>query len=236
MRKYFKAFKDIGIFDKQLIIIAHYPPPPGGAGVHVQRLEPLLVDNGIGHVIFNQGFHAQKNVHAIEKKAGWWASFFLYTLINRRKIRNSGNLFHFHLFTWLHYPYLFLFSRLISDRLLITVHNEDLLKYGRLRMSVTLQLQKFTNCKARIAVSYNLNEFLNEHGIESVFLPAYLPPQRVKKKRLADMNKENGVISIATNMWRFNRPQINRYGIDLLFRLLRDYEVVLLRWTVRGRS
>ena len=37
------------------------------------------------------------------------------------------------------------------------------------------------------------------------------------------MDNRNGVVSIATNMWRFNRPQINRYGIDLLFKLLADY-------------
>ncbi len=224
MNNIFRYYKCNNVFDKDLVIIGNYPPPLGGIAVHIQRLLPLLNKNNISYSLFNQGHYAEKNIYPTNKRYMWWIVFFLFSLKNRKRIKNFNPLFHYHVFTWYHYPYLFLFSRLVSDRIFITIHTDNLFYYNSIKRYITLRFLKGIRSKTLIVVSSNLGQYLKKRNIQSTFIPAFLPPYKVNKKSINEGGGNKDIIKIATNMWRFNRRYVKIYGVDLLVRIVQELD------------
>lgn len=167
----------------------------------------------------NHGTYSNNNIISNNKKYSWWCLFFLFILINRSKLKK--NIFHFHLFTWYHYVFLFLFSRFATKKIIITIHNNDFFRYNKLKQLTTLKLLKLIKYKYLIVVSKNLSHFLLDRDIRATYLPAFILPPKIDKIDLK--LKKNYLFKTATIMWRFNEKQMKKYGIDLLFRLLEDF-------------
>ena len=215
-----KTFNDFNIiFKNELVIAGPYPPPRGGIAVHIERLTFLIEKHNISYCILNHGTYSCNNIISDNNKYSWWSLFLLFTLVNRNRLKK--NVFHFHLFTWYHYIYLLLFSIFTTKKMIITIHNNDFFGYNKLKKLITLKLLKLIKYKYLIAVSKKLTNFLLARDIRVRYLPAFLPPLKICKANLK--SKKNNVFKIATNMWRFDKKQIRRYGIDLLFRLLEDF-------------
>ena len=210
------------IFSSNLIIIGLFPPPPGGISVYIQRILPLLNKNNISYIVYNHGHYSDDNVVATHKKYKWWIVFFIFSLSKRKLIQRNRTIFHFHYFVWLHYFFVCLFSRLISENIIITVHNEDYFRYNTIKKYFTFLLISVTKYERLIIVSKNLNNELNRRGIKSIFLPALVLPRTIKKRRLNIPNES--ALKIATTMWRFNLHSVNRYGTELIFKLSSEFK------------
>lgn len=206
------------IFESDIIIVGLYPPPPGGIGVHIERIAYHLKRENLKFHVFNHGYFRDNHVTPTNKSYLWWMKFFIFTLIKRKKIRISRILFHFHVFSFLHYPFLFLLSRLITDNIMLTIHNENFFLYPSIKKLTFHYLIKKISCKKIICVSKKINDILTLKSVNSMFLNAYIFIPYQQKI----IEKDKYFTYVAMNMWRFNKEQIYRYGTDLVFKLMRD--------------
>ena len=131
MFKVYRQLAATGFLDKDLIIIGPYPPPRGGVSVHIYRLIPRLAENKLNYLVLNSGFARNENVYPLNKRYSSWLALFIFSHRNRRHIRSRNMLFHFHLFSWPYNLFILFFSWFITRRLIITVHNENILSYNR---------------------------------------------------------------------------------------------------------
>lgn len=69
-----------------------------------------------------------------------------------------------------------------------------------------------------ISVSENLNDLLVQNNINSIFLPAYVPPNKVNFVPM----EGDGRIDFLFSMWKFNERNANgTYNISLVFEFLK---------------
>ena len=209
----------VEILKSDVIIIGLYPPPPGGIGIHIERLAHYLKREDIKFHVFNHGNFRNEFVTPTNRSYFWWINFFIYNLRVRRKLKLSRKLFHFHVLSFLHYPFLLLFSKLVTDNILITIHNENFFLYPFLKKLSFLFLIKRISCKRVISVSKKINDMLISESVNSIFLNAYISIP-YKKKRIS---KNIKFFYIAMNMWRFTKDQIYRYGADLVFSYMKEF-------------
>jgi glycosyltransferase involved in cell wall biosynthesis len=78
---------------------------------------------------------------------------------------------------------------------------------------------KRIRCIYIISVSKKINDLLLSRSINSIFMNAYVPIAHNK----INLDKNVAYIYLGMNMWKFNREQIDRYGTDIVFKLLADY-------------
>jgi glycosyltransferase involved in cell wall biosynthesis len=205
----------------RLDIVGPYPPPIGGISVHISRMEVFLKKEGIPYRIFNHGFLTTKNVIATNKSY-WWYLRFLFVPKN--------TLVHFHQFTVLHYFYYFLFSHISTSKLIVTIHEENLLHYNLLLKKIVIHLLRKTNFTGLISVSSNLSDFLNKSGITNIWLPAYVPPSQFE--RILVKPRDNRKYFLYS-VWKFERTIAKTiYNVDLAFEVCRQmkgkYQMMLL--------
>ena len=192
----------------KLAIFGPYPPPLGGISVHLNRMEPFLQKEKIDYIIFNHGFIENKNVVATKKNLFWYLKLFF---IKKHKV------FHFHQFFSFHFIYYFFFSFFRKEKLIVTIHSERLLSYNKIAKTIILFFISKTKRLKLLSVSQNLNEFLKSKGIESIFLPAYVPPINVKEIKIRK-SKEMFLFSV----WKFNEKLANEiYNVPLAFEYLK---------------
>jgi glycosyltransferase involved in cell wall biosynthesis len=207
------------IYESDIIILGLYPPPPGGIGVHLERLGYHLKREKIKFHVFNHGYFKDEYVTPTNRSYLWWLRFFFFAISNRKKINKSSKLFHFHIFSFLHYSYIFLFSRWVTDNIFITIHNENYFLYPRIKKIIFLILISKISCKKVISVSKKIYDLLLSRSVNSMFLNAYISVPYQPKKIIKDIQ----YTYMAMNMWRFNTEQIHRYGADLIFKLIDKY-------------
>ncbi len=194
---------------KQLAIFGPYPPPLGGMSVHTQRLEYFLIEAGIPYVIFNHGFSKNLNVIPTNKNP----LFYIKILFTKK-----FSLFHFHQIFFFEFLFYLLFSSVNRTPFLITLHNETLLNCGSFKRNIALFLIKNTKRMRVVSVSENLNEFLLERKINTIFLPAYVPPKKISFIAL----KKDSRIHFVFSMWKFNKNTANgSYNVPLAFSFLK---------------
>ncbi|WP_410006576.1 glycosyltransferase family 4 protein [Aequorivita nionensis] len=194
--------------NKKLAIFGPYPPPLGGMSVHIQRMEPFLIATGIQYTIFNHGYFQKENVIATNKSP----FFYLKILFNRK-----FDYIHFHQIFPFEFLFYFLFSRINKTPLLITIHAETLFKFSKRKLNLILFFIKQTKRMDIISVSENLNDLLVKNEINSIFLPAYVPPSNVNFVPL----EGDGRIDFLFSMWKFNEHNANgTYNTPLIFEFL----------------
>ena len=193
--------------NKTIGIFGPYPPPLGGISVHIARMESFFNKESIDYTIFNHGFVENKKVIATNKKWFWY----LKMLCIKRH-----NTFHFHQFFLFHFFFYFIFSILRKEKIIVTIHSERILSYSKLKRAFVLFFIRKTKRLKLISVSQNLNNYLNEHGIKSSFLPAYVPPSSVEKKTVKSSKK-----MILFSVWKLNQKLANEiYNVPLAFEYL----------------
>lgn len=205
----------------RLDIVGPYPPPLGGISVHISRMEAFLKSENIPYRIFNHGFLSTKDVIATNKSYLWYLRYLF--------VPKSG-LVHFHQFTILHYFYYFLFSHISSSKLIVTIHEENLLHYNPLLRRIVIGLLRQTNFTELISVSSNLSDFLNKSEIPNLWLPAYVPPSLFDKITLKRQDTREYFLY---SVWKFERTISDTiYNIDLAFEFCRKmkgkYQMLLL--------
>lgn len=192
-----------------LRIFGPYPPPLGGISVHIKRIEPFLKEKQIKYRIYNHGSFSGQNVIATNKNPLWYLRLLF--------LPDNGS-FHFHQFFYFHYIFCYLFSIFRKNKTLITIHSERLLGYNGIKQRIALFFLKRTKQMILISVSKNLNDFLLGKGINSKYLPAYVPP-RTENKVVLEEN--NGLFLFS--VWKFNNNLANEiYNVPLAFKFLSD--------------
>ena len=161
-----------------LDIIGPYPPPYGGISVHIMRLIPYYKSSGIDYTVYNHGkFDNPKlKVVSIYNDYLWWLKYLL--------LGSSADVVHFHFFTLIHFVYVLIFSRFHKNKIVISIHNEKLLLINpKMKNFLVFCLLKTKN-KTVIAVSQKVSDYLNDNHIETIYIPAYIPP--IKQKKIED--------------------------------------------------
>lgn len=161
--------------NKKLAIFGPYPPPLGGISVHIKRMEPFLIENRIEYKIFNHGNASNEFVVPTNKKPFWYIKLLF---------EKNFTLFHFHQFFYFHFFYYLIFSWVRKDKILVTIHSERILGYEGFKKIIIVFLLSKTRNISLISVSKNLNDYLNNNGIKSIILPAYVPPQTSLKSKI----------------------------------------------------
>lgn len=194
--------------NKTIGIFGPYPPPLGGISVHIKRMEPFLCKADIDYIIYNHGFTENKKVVATNKK---WFWYFKMLFLKKH------NTFHFHQFFTFHFIFFLFFSLVRTEKIIVTIHSERILTYPGPKKAFILFFIRNTKRLKLISVSQNLNDYLNDKGIKSLFLPAYVPPYSVKKVKIECSKK-----MILFSVWKFNRKLANEiYNAPLAFEYLR---------------
>ncbi|WP_299244503.1 glycosyltransferase [uncultured Aquimarina sp.] len=194
--------------NKTLGIFGPFPPPLGGISVHIKRIKPFLDKEGIDYTIYNHGNHKEERVVATNKSP----LFYLKLLFSKQY-----SLFHFHQFFFFHFFYYMIFSFLRREKIIVTIHSERILGYNKIIKSLVLFVLTRTRRLQLISVSKNLNDYLNENKIKSIFLPAYVPPIFVKEKKIESKKK-----LFLFSVWKFNQKLANEiYNVPLAFEYLR---------------
>jgi glycosyltransferase involved in cell wall biosynthesis len=193
--------------NKTIAIFGPYPPPLGGISVHIQRMEPFLNKEKIDYKIFNHGFTENENVIATNKKLFWYLKLLFV---------KKYNTFHFHQFFLFHFVFYFVFSIVRTEKIIVTIHSERILSYNSLKRKLILFFIKKTKRLTLISVSQNLNSYLIEQGLRSIFLPAYVPPSEVKEIKLECTKK-----MILFSVWKFDEKLANEiYNVPIAFEYL----------------
>lgn len=197
---------------QKIEIIAPFPPPYGGIANHIGRLVPFLDENKLDYRIWNHGFLYDRKKHIIanNKKVFWYLKFLF---------RKTKNIIHFHQTLFgLQYLYWFIYSKLNNNSIIVTLHNESLLKQNIIFNKLNIFLLKNTDNLSLVVVSKKVNEFLYENKIESIYLPAYISPKVKQEVRIS-----NEKYNIFCNIWKIvDETYIEKYGIDLILDLIKD--------------
>lgn len=195
---------------KNLAILGPYPPPLGGISVHIERISKWLIQKKIPFTIFNYGFSEDENVVPTRKNPIFYAKFLF---------KKSFNLIHFHNSLNFEYVYYYLFSKLNSTPILLTIHSEKILDSRPLTRSFYLYFLKHTKFTKLISVSEGLSNFLNQQNIPTEFLPAYVPPYAIQPKKI----EKDGRILFLFSVWRLSREEAEKvYNVPLVFEFLKQ--------------
>lgn len=196
-----------------LDIIGPYPPPYGGISIHVSRILPLIRQSGLSVRVFNHYFFQNEDigVFATKKSYFWWAKYFF---------KAKSNIIHIHQFSWFHFPYAFLLSRIKRSRVVVTIHNEKLLSSPSLLRMLVFWLLRHAKLAQVICVSRALTQDMKARGVKnSIWLSAYVPPLPVTKRPLQGCFQKNVVF----NAWRIDSKHLFvMYGFDLLLAIAED--------------
>ena len=199
------------MMNKHLAIFGPYPPPLGGISVHIMRLEPFLETEGISYRIYNHGDVQSNSVIATRKKVIWYLKMFFV---------EPFQVFHFHQFFYFHFIYYCFFSLFRKEEIVVTIHSERLLNYSFFKQKMALFFLSRTRKLSLISVSKNLNDFLLVNGVNSIFLPAYIPPQGTANKAV-NCDKDLFLFSV----WKFNKKLADEiYNVPLAFEFLSKHK------------
>lgn len=196
--------------NRKLEIFGPYPPPLGGISIHIQRLEFFLKRAGIEYLIYNHGSFSSEKIVATNKSILWYFKYLL---------QSKNRLIHFHQFFGFHYFYFFVFSLVSKTKIIVTIHEENLLVYNIIFQRVILFFLRCTKFAELISVSQKLSDFLIRNRIKNTCLPAYVPPKDFKFKVI---NKIPGKDYFLYSIWKLDRNIAERvYNIELALQLLR---------------
>lgn len=203
--------------ESDIDIIGPYPPPYGGISIHISRMVYWLRRADINYKILNQYHYSSENlsVFATKKSLLWW---FRYLFSCNSKV------IHFHEFSILLFPYIYIFNKLHKRKVkILTIHNEKILKYNYFIQKFVIYNLKKSNINKILAVSETVSSFISRHSIGNVeWLPAYVPPHEntsTVNNVLCGDNQE-----VIFNAWRIqNQDDVLVYGLDYLLRLFGDF-------------
>lgn len=113
-----------------------------------------------------------------------------------------------------------MFSYIRKEDIIVTIHSERLLNYKPIKKALALYLLSKTKKLTLISVSKNLNGYLSENNINSIFLPAYVPPSNSSEHRreVEDYKSDLFLFSV----WKFTPKLANDvYNGPLVFEFLK---------------
>lgn len=177
--------------------------------MHIKRMEPFLKRQNINYTIFDFGSLRNDNVIPTNKSIFWY----LKILFNRK-----FDVFHFHQIFLFEYIFYFVFSKINKTTGLVTIHSESLFTSNTILRNLSLFFLKRSKFKV-LAVSKNLHDLLNKKNIETVFLPAYVPPVEVSLVSI----KKDGRIYFLYSVWKISKKLSEEiYNIPLAFQFLKN--------------
>lgn len=194
-------------------IIGSYPPPLGGIATHIYRLKKYL-QGEINFHIYNPGYSKDDDVTAI-CNSKWWFAKFLF--------KKNKNIIHFHkTLKGFHFIYWCLYSYINSYKIIITLHNDSILRLNHISQQLVLFILRKTRYLELLVVSDTLYKFLKKSKIRSIYLPAYVPIKGPIDKK--NIEKKGSVKYFVYSMFRATKDNIfDVYGFDLAIRILKEY-------------
>lgn len=196
-------------------IVGSYPPPIGGIATHVSRLLPYLEKENIPFHVYNRGSTKAKNVTPICKSKLWFIKYL---------ITKNQNVIHFHeTLKGFEYIYWYLFSRLNTSKIIITLHNEYLLSINKLYKMFFLTLLRNTHYLELLVVSDKVALLLKSNNINHRYLPAYVPFQKtIKHISLVDNDNRGYFVFSCYRITKKNAFDV--YGFDLAVNILKFFK------------
>lgn len=191
----------------------------GGVSTHVKRLLPYLKRNNINFSILCPQ-ESKNKLKDIILKSFWFLKLLL---------KKNHNLIHFHKsFGFPQFLYWYLFSKINTSNIIITIHNDNLLHYGVVKKTITLELLKRTKYLELFVVSDKLYDFLNDSSVRCKYLPAYVPPEVTEFIHLHS-NRPLFLYSV----FRATKENISStYGfdiaLDMLVRFKKEFNMLFL--------
>ena len=180
----------------------------GGVSTHIKRLIPRLEEAGIEYSLSSHRLSSNKQLEVL---------FMMVWLLALLFQRHAG-LIHFHKsFGWYQYVYWYLFSRMNSKKIFITIHNSTLISYSGLKLKIALFFLSKTKYLKLIVVSNKVYDLLLSENIECMLLPAYIPSGTHEEIALT-INKRFFLYSVYIG----NRSNLSSiYGFDIALDLLK---------------
>lgn len=197
-----------------LDIIGPYPPPFGGISIHISRILPVVRASGLSVRVFNHYYFQDRGfgVFATKRRFFWWLSYLF---------RQKAKLIHIHQFSWLHFPYVFILSRIQKNLVFLTIHNEKLLSISPVLKRMIYSIIIFSKLTRIICVSSALADDMRANGVYDVmWLSAYVPPAPSVQRQFPERLEKN----IAFNAWKIDSERMcHSYGLDLLLAVAKKY-------------
>lgn len=194
--------------------------------MHIARMIPFLQTHSIPYIVYDQYGTASDSLKIIptHKSRLWWL---LYLFKRRPKV------VHFHAFSVLVIYYSFFYSLFSKTKVVVSIHDENILNRSYLYRIGALFLIKKSPNTLFICVSRRISEYLKSHSIRQVlYIPAYVPPAVVEKKHV----KHALSPKIFFNAWRLNASSSGIYGFDLLLELAMQFRSAVFYVFVGDRS
>lgn len=206
----------------RLYIHGPYPPPIGGISIHIKRMVAYLEQQGVDYKILDHGFNQSNTITPLEKSYLWYLMHILR--------REDNNVYHYHQFMFLHYLFYFLKSKFSKSRIIITIHSNRILNYGKIKKRIALLLLRNTRYSSLLSVSKDLSEYLNLQLISCTYLPAYVPPIDVNPTIIP---KKERIRYFMFSMWKVNKDlSENTYDLPLVLEFLnqikKEYKLLFL--------
>lgn len=183
----------------------------GGVSTHVKRLIPRLEEAGIEYSLSSHRLSSNKQFEMI------LMIVWLFSLLFKR----YTGLIHFHKsFGWYQYVYWFLFSKINSKKIFITLHNSTLISYTGLKLRIALFFLRNTKYLKLIVVSNKVYDLLKAENIECILLPAYIPASDHEEITLASKKR-----LFLYSVYIGNKSNLNSiYGFDIALSLLKLFK------------
>ena len=170
---------------------------------------PYLQKYSVPYVLYDQyGTESDiLKIVPIHKSKLWWLLYFF----KRRPLA-----VHFHAFSVLVICYAFFYSLFSKVKVVVTIHDENILNRGCLFRIFALLVLRSSSNNIFVCVSLRLSKFLKMNSVRQVLhIPAYVPPVGFNKKHV----KYDGSTKIFFNAWRLDESSSDIYGFDLLLEL-----------------
>lgn len=194
---------------KKLAIFGPYPPPIGGISVHIQRIEQFLKKEKIDYTIYNHYSFSGENIIPTNRNLLRYFNFLF---------KKEYSIFHFHFINYFEFFFYFTFSYFNKTPFIVTFHGETLLNLEKWKQKMALYFLRKSKPALVISVSKKLFEFLNSIGINTIYLPAYIPPTLLKPKEVLKDSRKLFLFSV----WKIEKKTSTEiYNIPLAFEFLK---------------
>ena len=212
---------------KKIEIWSSFPSPVGGVSIHAFRLlNALSIDGNVLGINFSQE-ELMYSSKLIRKSQGIFEEILRLMFIDRRH--------YIHLHTLQLTPLLVL-TLLFRKRVLITLHNKNLLGFTSFKKRVYLFIFKLANVV--FINESTLYNYLKVRDVNVIQTPAFLPPSLLENESLPSQFlkfREAKKYLVSMSVWTFNPESFQVYGLKYVLPILNKFPDIGMCICISGK-